>query len=133
METKETKILLDTNFLLIPAEFRVDIFSELERLMDRKYKLYILDKTITELKNIVRSQKGKSSQAAKIALQLIDNKKLNIINTSSLPSSVDDIILRLVNSEYIVGTQDKLLRKKLKQKNIQLLSLRQKTHLRIIS
>ena len=98
----ETKILLDTNFLLIPAEFRVDIFSELERLMDRKYKLYILDKTIAELKNIKRLQKGKNSQAAKTALQLIDNKKLNIINTNSMEGSVDDIISELANNDYIV-------------------------------
>ena len=79
----EAKILLDTNFLLIPAEFRVDIFSELKRLMTGKYIVLVLDKSIGEMQNIERTQKGKNKQAAKIALQLVDvlvkAKTLNII------------------------------------------------------
>lgn len=127
----ETKILLDTNFLLIPVEFRVDIFSELERLMDGKYKIYVLKQTIEELKNIQEQQKGKNRQAAKIALQLIENKKINILYIGS-KKSVDEIIIELADKNYIIGTQDKLLRKKLKQKNAKLLTLRQKNHLIII-
>ena len=45
------KILLDTNFLLIPAAFNVDIFSEFNRIFP-KNKLFILDKSIGELRNI---------------------------------------------------------------------------------
>ncbi len=127
----ETKILLDTNFLLIPVEFRVDIFSELERLMDRKYKIYVLKQTIDELKNIQKLQKGKNKQAAKIALELIEAKKLNILNINS-KKSVDNIIVELADKNYIVGTQDKLLRKNLKQKNIKLLTLRQRKYLIIV-
>ena len=45
------KIILDTNFLLIPAQFKVDIFDEIDRIMIEKYQLFVLDKTIDELKN----------------------------------------------------------------------------------
>ena len=55
------KILLDTNFTLIPAQFKVDIFSELAN-----NKLYILDRTLEELKNIKNS---------KLTLSLIKKKK----------------------------------------------------------
>ena len=44
------KIILDTNFLMIPAQFNVDIFSEIHRICDFKYELYIIDKTIDELR-----------------------------------------------------------------------------------
>ena len=43
------KIILDTNFLLIPAQFNVDIFSEIERICDFQYQLCIVDKTLSEL------------------------------------------------------------------------------------
>ena len=34
------KVILDTNFLMIPYKFRVDIFSELTRVCNFSYKLY---------------------------------------------------------------------------------------------
>ena len=42
------KIILDTNFLMIPSMFKVDIFSEIERICDFKYELCIVDKTLDE-------------------------------------------------------------------------------------
>lgn len=122
----EAKILLDTNFLLIPGEFGVDIFSELERLMDRKYKVYVLDRTIDELNNIIIVQKGKNKQAASLALQLIEAKNINILPAAQ---GVDNSIVGIADSSYIVGTQDKHLRNRLKQKGIALLTLRSKKHL----
>ena len=46
------KIYLDTNFLLIPAQFKVDIFEEIERLMDKPYDLYVFDKSLKELEDL---------------------------------------------------------------------------------
>ena len=77
------RIILDTNFLLIPAQFKVDIFSEIQRIADFKYQLYILDKTITELKKIQKEQRGKHKRAAKLGLDLIKKKKVKIIKTTS--------------------------------------------------
>jgi len=53
------KIILDTNFLLIPAQFKVDIFSEIDRICSFTYSLFVLDKSVEELKKIskpVRNQ-----------------------------------------------------------------------------
>ena len=52
------KILLDTNFLLIPSQFKVDIFSEIKRICNFSYKLYVLDKSVGELNYIIENQKG---------------------------------------------------------------------------
>ncbi len=117
------KILLDTNFLLIPAQFRVDIFAEIERIMKEPYKLYILKQTIDELNKIIEKQRGKHREAAKLALQLIKQKGLNTIRISS-KGSVDDIIKNIAKN-YIVATQDKELKKSLKK----VITLRAKKYL----
>ena len=111
--------------MLIPAKFKVDIFSEIDRLCNFGYKLFIVDKTIGELNNIVDKQKGKEKAAAKLALLLIKNKKVDIIETKE--GKVDDIILGL--NGYTVATQDKELKRRLKKKNVETITLRQKRYL----
>lgn len=130
------KIILDTNFLLIPPRFRVDIFSELEKIVNFKYELVILDRSLEELKNIIitpkKGRKGADREAAKTALSLVeaykDNKKLNI-----LPSEghVDEAIIRMAEADkhIIVATQDKELKRRLKKEGIRLVVLKQKKYL----
>jgi len=120
------KILLDTNFLLIPAQFNVDIFTEIDRIMLTNYKIYILDKTIDELEKLTKDpkQKLRDRNAAKLGLQLIKAKKINIIKTNE-DLLVDDLIVKL-QKDYIIATQDMILKKRLKTKTI---VLRQKKHL----
>jgi len=122
------KILLDTNFLMIPARFNVDIFSEIERIFVANYKLFILDKTIEELDNIIKNQKGKHKAAAKLALKLIEVKKINVLKTT-IDAHTDDLIVESAVKGYIVATQDMELKRKLRQKNAQIITLRQKKYL----
>ena len=125
------KILLDTNFLLIPAQFKVDIFSEIERIADFPYELCILEQTIDELNKIIKEQKGKNREAAKLALQLVKQKGLNTIRNSQ-KGNVDDIILDIVDSSYVVATQDKELKRLLKKKKIKTIILRAKKYLKVV-
>ena len=120
------KIIFDTNFLMIPAQFKVDIYSELDKICHFEYELYVLDKTITELENITKKQKGRSRQAAKLSLQLLKLKKPKVLKTTS-DLDVDSIILDLRG--YIVGTQDIALKKALKAKGVQTITFRQKRYL----
>jgi len=110
------KIILDTNFLLA----KIDIFSELQRIVDEPYELHILDKTLDELED----KKGE-----KLAKELINKKKINIIKTEK-HKNVDNLLLDLADKEkFIVCTQDRELKRKLKQKKIKIITIRQKTHL----
>jgi rRNA-processing protein FCF1 len=125
------KILLDTNFLMIPASLKVDIFSEIRRIADFSYEICVLDKTIEELKAIIERHKGRHGEAAKLALQLISKKNVKIIKTESI-KNVDEIILETANSKlFIVATQDSALKRKLKENHIPILVLRQKKYLKI--
>lgn len=119
------KVILDTNFLLIPAQFRVDIFSEIQRIADFKYQLYILDKTIDELKKIQKEQRGRHKRAAKLAMALVKNKKIKKIKTTS-NKSVDDLLVQYSKKGAIIATQDIGLKKRLKKPCI---VLRQKKYL----
>ena len=125
------KILLDTNFLLIPAQFNIDIFSEINKIMLEKYQLYTLDKVIGELESIQKDkkQKQKNKKAAKLALQLIKAKKPIIIKTEQ-DKPVDDLIVDLKG--YIIATQDLFLKKRLKSKKIKIITLRAKKKLMIL-
>jgi len=118
------KILLDTNFLLAVGEFKIDIFSEFERICNFTYKLFTLDKVVDEIKAIIKKQKGKNKKNAEFALKLL--KKIKIINTKE--GFTDDLITSM-SKDYIVATQDAGLKKRLKGKKI---VIRQKKHLIIL-
>ncbi len=123
------KIILDTNFLLIPAQFKVDIFSEIERVCDFKYSLNVLDKTVGELKGIVQKQKGKQKLAAALALKLLKAKKVKVIKTEK-GKYVDDVLVEMAKKgDILVATQDRALKKRLK---VPLILLRQKKYLVIV-
>jgi len=121
------KIVLDTNFLLIPAQFGVDIFVELEKLCNFKFELYLVDKTLKELENVVKTQKGAQKDAAKLTISLITSKKIGIIETFT--GYVDDILVEEGKKGAIIATQDKELKQRLKQENIKIIILRQKKYL----
>lgn len=124
------RIILDTNFLLIPAQFKIDIFSEIDRICNFKYKIYVLDKTIDELKKIIKEQKGKHKRNASLALQLLKSKKVNIIKTKQ-DLLVDDILVKIAKKTDYIATQDIELKRRLKNK-CNLITMRQKKFLKII-
>ncbi|MBD3164514.1 hypothetical protein GF323_04890 [Candidatus Woesearchaeota archaeon] len=126
------KIILDTNFLLIPYTLKVDIFVEIDRIIQDRYEICIIDRTIAELDNIIEKQKGKEKQAAKFAKELIRKKKIREIKTEESNQSVDEEILNLSEKEeIIVATQDKELKEKLKESGARVIILRQKSHLKL--
>ncbi|MBN2111691.1 nucleotide-binding protein, partial [Candidatus Woesearchaeota archaeon] len=108
------KIILDTNFLLIPYQFKVDIFSEIRRICSFRYNLCIIDKTIDELKKIIKIQKGKDRKAAILALVMLDQKKPSVIKTKG-EKNVDELIVENSGRDTIVATQDRILKTKLKK------------------
>ncbi len=123
------RIVLDTNFLMIPAQFKVDIFSELNRLMIEPYEMFAFDSTIDELEKI-SSGKRKDRNAAKVALQLIKQKNLKRLH-NSIHGYTDDFILEGVTNKDIVCTQDLALKRrlKIKHKGIAFINLKSKKYL----
>ena len=112
------KIIIDTDILLHCVTNKVDIFSELNRICDFSFKIYMIDQSLNELKN---------KKNAKLALNLIKNR-VEIIETGK-NKTVDDLILDLDMPNLIVCTNDAKLKEKLKKRNIPIITLRQGKYL----
>ena len=123
-------IILDTNFLMIPLQFKVDIFSEFDRICNFNYRLCVYEQSFNELKNIIHNQTGKDKKAAQFALQLIIIKNIKILKSGK--KDVDSLILENLDENTIVATQDMILKRKLFEKNVSLAILRQKKYLKLI-
>ncbi|MFH1682616.1 MAG: PIN domain-containing protein [Candidatus Woesearchaeota archaeon] len=117
-------IILDTNTLMAISQFKIDLFSELDRLCDFSYKVVILDKTVDELKGIISEQAGKYKLQAKLALDILDKKGVRKIDTEA--GKVDDLLVKMAEEGKIVVTQDKELKRRIKEKGAEVLTIRQK-------
>ena len=112
-------IILDTDFLINCIKFRIDFIEKIKDLCDFNVKFNIIDKTLEELEN---------KPNEKLIKQILEKKKVNIIKTNK-DKKVDDLIIDLVDENYIVATQDKELKKRLKEKKIQIIIIRQERYL----
>lgn len=118
------KIILDTNTLMAMSQFSIDLFSMIDRQIQENYQLFVLDKIINELEKLINTARLSEKKAAKLALELIRHKKIEIIQTPADGLTADDELLNL--NGYAVITQDKELKKRLKEKGIEVLTIRQK-------
>ena len=131
-------VLLDTNFLLIPAQFKVDIFAELRRLCDFSYEVAVLAATVAELNGIVNDKNASANdrRAAKLGLQLIKAKGVSVIGAErKVFKSTDKAILGFAaqgKGSVVVATQDRLLREKLKSAGVAVIVMRQKQYLALL-
>ena len=130
------KIIIDTNFLVSAIRFKIDLFSELQRICDFKYTICIVDGIIDELEKLAETGKPKDKIAARISLELIKKEKIKITRISpknKRVKNVDLLILNLIKEgDFIVATQDKELKREIKKKRVPLIVLRQKRYLKLI-
>jgi len=127
---KMAKLIIDTNFLMIPVQFKVDIFEEFRRIMETPFTLYIIDKTIDEISKL--KQKSKTKSAASVALLSIRKYNLRIIPTSDPEKDVDSLILEKAKKCDFVATQDIALRVRLKKAGVHIITLRKKSFLALV-
>lgn len=124
------KVILDANFLFIPFQFRVDIFEELEDLV-AEFEPVVLSATLEELESLAKKRSAKTRRQALAALELVERCK--VIKVERKPDeNNDDIILRTaIEWKCPVATNDKTLRKRLREERLTTVFLRQKTRLEI--
>lgn len=133
-QSREMKtLILDTNFLMIPHQHRVDIFREIERVIVARYELLVPTGVIEELQGIQEGG-GADGIAAKVALQLIEDRDRHIRRIHS-HGDVDDFILEFAmdNMGSIVCTNDKELKRKARKSRVPVMHLRGKNRLELIN
>jgi len=120
------EIILDTNFLLVPFQFKINILKELDYLVEVSHKYVISSKTIEELKKIGESR-GKNGIAARLALKIVESNPIEIIKNNM---KVDDWIVEYAKERNaIVCTNDAPLRRRLKASGIKVATMKSKSKL----
>ncbi len=124
------RVVFDTNFLMIPAQFKVDVFAEIKRLMTEQYELCVYQGSLDELDDLAKGS-SKNAMLAKTAIKLIKQKNLKSLPNSINEKYADNLILEGVTNKDIVCTQDQALKRLLraKHKGIRLITLKSKKYL----
>lgn len=117
------KVILDTNALMIPPQFKVDIFEDLEKL--GYSEAIVPTSVIRELEKIRDTGKSKEKTQATIAIRLTGKCKI-VASEGSFDKQVVDLAKQYGAA---VLTNDSVLRKALRSKNVKTLYLREKCKL----
>lgn len=121
------RIILDTNFILAIAQFRIDIFEEIKSLYAGGYEIFVPKGVIKELEKLINGGSLQERRFARLGKELLEKKQIRELGENKL--NVDDFLLELGNKYTIIATQDKPLRKRLKEKKAKILGIRQKKYL----
>ncbi|WP_297466689.1 PIN domain-containing protein [Thermococcus sp.] len=124
---REWLVVPDTNFLLVPGQFGVDIISELNRILDVKFRIVVPNVVLDELDVIERKTRGKDLLAVRMAKKLAERfETVEIGRFGEKP--IDDQIYEFAvgNERVIVCTNDKGLKKRLREKGVPVVYLRSK-------
>lgn len=124
---KVLRVIIDTNALMIPVQFNVDIFNELHRL---GFDHFIVPLSVlNELERLATVAKGQDRIAAKVGKSLAERCELVPVE-----GHADDTIVSLAQSTgAAVLTNDIGLKKRLHEMGIRVISLRQRTRLELLS
>ncbi len=130
-QRENLKIILDSNALFVPLQFKIDIFNDLERLLNRNVELILLSPVKRELEVLAEMDSPKTRKNASYALKLAE--KCTYIEVSASASSLtDDIIVKMAKEGgFPVFTNDKQLKKRLRDINVPVIYVRQKSRLEI--
>jgi hypothetical protein len=126
---KALTVVLDTNFLLIPIRFGVDIRAELGRVVEASFVLTVTPAVLEELRRLEDKVKASEAKDIRFALDFASQMKV-IDDILAEGEEVDDQLLRLaVERGYIVATTDGGLRRRLREKGLTVVFMRQGRHL----
>lgn len=115
-------VLLDANFLVLPFQFNVPIFDEIERLIGPNHSCYTLERTYNEALNL------EDRKYHQLVQKLVDVKDVEIIETPA-DMAVDDQLLEFALDGFIICTNDTELKRHVNDRDLPHIYLRQRNHL----
>jgi uncharacterized protein len=125
------KVIVDSNALYVPLEYKIDIFTELETLLCRNFQLILLSPVKRELEILAQKSSPQTRRNAAFALTLAE--KLTYVKVYELPNEpTDNAILRIAKQwNAPVFTNDKQLKRKLRDISTPVIYVRAKTRLQL--
>jgi hypothetical protein len=130
--TKETlKVILDSNALFVPLQFKIDVFEELKTLLNMNFEPVLLSTIRQELEKIAEKGSPKMRKKASYALKLAEKCTLFEVDNKFAGSPDDSIVQMAREWNCPVFTNDRELRKRLRNINVPVIYVRQKSRLEI--
>jgi len=127
---EKVEVIVDSNALFAPLQFKIDMFGELERLLNRRFELILLSPVRGELETLAAEGSPKTRRMANFALKLAE--KCRYVEVNSSKKVVDDVIVETAAKwRTPVFTNDSQLRKRLRDISVPVIYLRQKSRLEI--
>ena len=122
------QVILDTNFLAVPAQFGVDIFSEIERVLERRVEFVLLESTVKEIELKGGLGAGKAeAKVFRIAKDFIQRCTVIKVPESLKAMPVDDQLLEYaISVKGALATNDRELRTRARERRVPVLLLRGK-------
>ena len=120
-------IILDSSMLMLPMEKKINLSIEISRLVTKTHKIVVPKIVLDELTSLLDSASTITTSKANFALSLA--KSFPVLE-SQIDMHPDAELIRLAQeNEAVVATNDKILRKKLLDKGIAVISLHGKNRL----
>ena len=114
---------------MMAAQFHVEIVDELEHILP-SCKFLVPSVILRELGRIKNRSKGKNRVAASIALKIATSSPFEVMEMQIMDGeSVDNALLRLSEKSRILCTNDRELKRKAREMNINIIYLRQRKYL----
>jgi rRNA-processing protein FCF1 len=125
------RIILDSNALFVPLQLKIDIFEALETLLARKFEPILLSPIKQELETIAKRGPPKMRKWASYALKLAEKCVFLEVDDKTAKSPDDAIVEVAKQCNCLVFTNDRELRKRLRNISVPVIYVRQKSHLEI--
>lgn len=120
-------VLLDTNFLLLPLQRRIDIFREIGRLIGSRVDFVVLSQVLDELHRLEAAGPLKNRRAVTSALELVARncRVIDAASTQTTSLDADAALLRYAQQvNAVVATNDRELRHALAKHGCRVIFLR---------
>ncbi|HDM67158.1 MAG TPA: nucleotide-binding protein [Thermoplasmatales archaeon] len=124
---RNPKVILDSSVLMMVFEFSIDLEGELTRLLGR-YEILIPRNVVEEIKTLAGKGRGRKKRLAKAALKFLERYQIIELEDPNLRGD-DAVIAAAEKYNAIVATNDKELRRRLREKGIHQIFLRSKKRL----
>jgi hypothetical protein len=128
---KKVRIILDSNALFVPLQFKIDILEELKTLLKTNFEPILLLQVRQELEKLAEKGSPKMRKNASYALELAEKCKVIEVNKEFVISPDDAIVKAALEWNCPVFTNDRELRKRLRNINVPVIYVRQKARLQI--
>jgi len=119
------KFIVDTNFMIYIARYKIDIFNEL--LKFGKPEIFITENVLVELKKMSKN-KGKKGLYANTALKIVKELGFKIIK-SEFSDTDNDLVYNATKEDMKICTMDKKVMEKARDKGLDMIIIRQRKYL----